>query len=122
MAGFSARWTDSSMAGGIYMEASDMSCGICAQLKEKESSFKKFGRDEGDSDLPAAAEKLVLVKDFRPGSSRASMLKKCPECGTYYLYESDYEYLVNGTEDEEFLCRLSAGDARGILDGLTERE
>jgi len=93
----------------------EVSCRICIQLKEKEYSFKKYGWDEGSNDLPAAAGELVTVKDLKPGSGRASMLKQCPECKTYYLYETDYEYLVNGTEDEEFLNRLTDEQLKDYL-------
>jgi hypothetical protein len=37
-------------------------------------------------------------------------------CGTYYLYRSDYEYLVNGSEDEEILTRLSPDQAAPYLE------
>jgi uncharacterized C2H2 Zn-finger protein len=61
--------------------------------------------------LPAAASQLIVVKDLRPGSSRMLQLKQCPQCGSYYLYRTDYEYLVNGSEDEEFLTRLTVQQA-----------
>ena len=37
------------------------------------------------------------------------------KCGTYYLYRTDYEYLVNGSEDEEYLTRLTEEQAAGYL-------
>ena len=39
---------------------------------------------------------------------------RCPLCGTRYLYTTDYEYLTNGTEDEQTLRRL-ADDAADAL-------
>ncbi len=43
----------------------------------------------------------------------------CPFCGTLYSYESRYEYLANGSEDEEELRRLTESEARAWLgDGL----
>ena len=32
--------------------------------------------------------------------------RRCPECGTYYLYESAYEFLIGfgGSYDEQRLC------------------
>ncbi|MHA1846448.1 MAG: hypothetical protein ACTSXU_02250, partial [Promethearchaeota archaeon] len=33
-------------------------------------------------------------------------LKKCPECGTLYHWEYDYEFFVNGTEDYITLKRI----------------
>ena len=55
------------------------------------------------------------MKDFKPYDSRALQLKQCPECGTYYLYRTDYEYLVNGSEDEEVLTRLKPEEATEYL-------
>jgi len=36
--------------------------------------------------------------------SRKLQLRRCPHCDTYYLYQTDYEFLVNGGEDEEHLA------------------
>lgn len=90
------------------------SCSICSQLADRESAFQKYGSDD-NTYLPAAWESLVLVKDFKPYSSRKQQLYRCPECGTLYLYETDYEYLVNGSEDEEHLTRLTANQAAEYL-------
>jgi hypothetical protein len=89
----------------------DRPCTLRSSLLDEEYAYQKYGWEEGNSYLPAAASQLVVVKDFRPGSSRALQLKKCPQCGRYYLYRTDYEYLVNGSEDEEFLTRLTAQQA-----------
>ena len=89
----------------------DRPCALCSSLSDEEYAYQKYGWEEGNSYLPAASGQLVVVKDFRPGSSRALQLKQCPQCGKYYLYRSDYEYLVNGSEDEEFLTRLTTRQA-----------
>lgn len=86
-------------------------CGICSQLADHERAFQKGGREEEATYLPAAWRQLELLRDFKPGSSRARQLLRCRECGTCYLYTSDYEFLVNGTEDEEFLDRLTGDEA-----------
>ncbi len=90
-------------------------CSLCAQLADKEFACQKFGWEENNTNLPAAANRLIVVKDFKPLSSRKLQLQQCPECHTYYLYETDYEYLVNGSEDEEFLQRLTAEQAQEYL-------
>ncbi len=90
-------------------------CSICAQLADKESASQKYGWEEYNTYLPAAAGQLVLVRDLKPASSRKLQLQQCPECGVFYLYRTDYEYLVNGSEDEEYLTRLSAAEAREYL-------
>ncbi len=98
-------------------------CSICAQLAAIETAYQKFGWEENNTHLPAAAGKLVVVIDFKPYSSRQLQLQQCPECGTYYLYRTDYEYLVNGSEDEQELRRLSAEEASEVLEdyGLAAR-
>ncbi len=97
------------------MEERAKNCTICSKLKDREYTFTKYLSDYSTPPLPDAAARLVVVIDMNPGSSRASRLMRCPECGTYYLYESDYEYLVNGTEDEEFLTRLTDEQAGEYL-------
>jgi uncharacterized protein with PIN domain len=90
-------------------------CSICSQLADREHADQKYGREEDDTSLPAAASSLTVVKDFKPYDSRKLQLWQCPQCGTYYLYETDYEYMVNGTEDEEDLTRLTAEQAAEYL-------
>lgn len=90
-------------------------CSICSQLAAEESAYQKYGWAENDTRLPGAASRLVVVKDFKPNSDRKLQLQQCPECGTYYEYKSDYEYLVNGAEDEEHLRRLSDEEAGKYL-------
>ncbi len=95
------------MQNGESHEALRTQCGTCSGLKDEEYAFLKCGRQESSTSLPAAAGSLEIVRDFKPLSSRALQLRRCPECGAYFLYRSDYEYLTNGTEDEEFLTRLT---------------
>ena len=95
--------------------ASPKTCSICSRLKDTEYAFQKYGWEEDNTYLPAVAGQLTLVKDFKPYSSRKLQLQQCPECHTYYLYETDYEFLVNGSEDEETLTRLSDEKAAEYL-------
>jgi len=90
-------------------------CGTCAAMLDQEYAMQKYGWPADDTHLPPAASRLKIVRDFRPHDSRALQLRQCPECATYYLYRTDYEYLVNGSEDEEFLTRLSADEAKPYL-------
>lgn len=96
-------------------EAPRHACGLCSQMHDEEYAFQKYGWEQDNTYLPAAAGQLTLVKDLRPAGSRTLHLKRCPQCGTYYLYRTDYEYLVNGTEDEEFLTRLTDEQAAEYL-------
>jgi hypothetical protein len=96
-------------------DAPHLSCKNCAHLLDEEYAYQKYGAPENDSHLPAARHDLKIVKNFKPYDSRKLQLRQCPECGTYYLYRSDYEYHVNGSEDEEFLTRLTDADAAEYL-------
>jgi hypothetical protein len=90
-------------------------CGICSILSDQEYATQKYGWEESNTYLPAAAAQLSVLRDLRPHGSRKLQLQQCPECGTYYLYRTDYEYLVNGSEDEEFLTRLTEDQAADYL-------
>jgi len=90
-------------------------CPICANLSDKEYAFQKYGWAQDDTHLPEAASHLAVVRDFRPFDSRKLQLQQCPKCDTYYLYKTDYEFLVNGSEDEEFLTRLTQAEAATYL-------
>ncbi len=91
-------------------------CAICSQLADFESAYQKYGRPEEDTYLPDASNKLLVVKDFKPYASRKLELQQCPECQTYYLYRTNYEFLVNGSEDEEELTRLTDTEAVEYLE------
>lgn len=90
-------------------------CSVCSSLADKEYAYSKYGWPEHDISLPAAAGALIVVKDFKPLSDRKRQLRRCPECDAWFLYESDYEYLTNGTEEEEFLTRLTENDVEKML-------
>lgn len=89
-------------------------CANCSKLADKEYAMQKYASDN-NTWLPAAAAGLSEIHDFAPGSSRKRILKKCLECGTHYLYRTDYEYVMNGSEDEEFLERLDETSAEELL-------
>lgn len=91
------------------------SCSLCSQLADREYATQKFGWEEHDTHLPAVVNQLATVRDLKPGNQRAQLLLQCPECKTYYLYKSDYEYLAGGSEDSQSLKRLGEGDVAGYL-------
>ena len=87
-------------------------CRICSHLRDTETSFVKFGADEQNTYLPDAAKELEEAEDTRvPGKDRHHV-KRCPVCGRLYKYDLAYEYLVNGSEDEETLTRLTPAETR----------
>ena len=100
----------------MILSDSNSKCSICSQLGEWEYATQKFGWEENDTHLPAACGQLETVKNLKVDSSRSMILKRCPECGRYYLYESDYEYLAGGSEDSQQLTRLSEDEARSYLE------
>lgn len=80
-----------------------------------EWASQKYGWEDDDTTLPIACKELIVIRDLKPNSSRSLQLWQCPTCNTYYCYESDYEYLVNGSEDEQSLKRLKPQEADGYL-------
>ncbi len=86
-------------------------CSICSKLRDFERGFQKGGREEEDTWLPAEAASLVDVHEVRPGANRSPVLRQCPECDTHYLYETGYEFLASGSEDEQRLTRLTDREA-----------
>ena len=83
-----------------------LKCSICCLLGDQEHALEHVQGDEEDSHLPETAKKLKVVRDIRPGRLE---LQQCPECGTYYLSRSLYEFLVGfgGSYDEYYLTRLT---------------
>ncbi len=96
------------------MDAATPFCEICRGLKPVQTSLYKHGRDEYDTPLPASARRLQeVVVEGRENESRSPRF--CRFCGTFYSYETRYEYLANGSEDEEELRRLTDAEARAWL-------
>src|SRR5262245_57048839 len=83
-------------------------CGICSQLDDYEFGRQTVGREDQDTFLPSTSERFKTARDLKPkGGLRQLLLLQCPECGTYYLFKSDYEYLATGSEEEQTLTRLT---------------
>jgi hypothetical protein len=93
-----------------------LTCGTCGSLPDEDYGFQKNGWPADDTHLEPAASKLELVKDLDPHGGRTRHLQRCPECGTYYFYRTDYEFLAGGTEDEQFLSRLTDAQAAKYLE------
>jgi hypothetical protein len=89
-------------------------CLVCSKLKDGKYALQKFGSDD-NTFLPEEVYKLRVISDLNPCSSRKMYLKQCPECGAFYLYETEYEFPVCGSEDEQTLTRLSDKEALKYL-------
>jgi hypothetical protein len=95
--------------------AGHQQCSICSQLKDYEFGRQTGDRPEQDTFLPDAARHLKNISELKPGSVRYMWLRQCPECATYYTHRTDYEYLASGSEDEQFLTRLTDEEAAEYL-------
>ena len=82
-------------------------CRICSQLSAHQSGCQTHGRREEDTFLPKIAEELNHVRTIRPDRASSPELKRCPVCGTHYLFQNVYEYFATGSEDTQTLQRLS---------------
>lgn len=90
-------------------------CSICGDLGDCHRGLQTVGRESEDTFLPEAAEKLKRIKDVDVGRGRPSTLLQCPECGSWFLFKTTYEYLVYGSEDEQELSRISGEQAEELL-------
>lgn len=99
------------MSNEIERTQDPKKCSICSSLADHEFAYQKFGWEENDTSLPQVASQLIVLRELHPFDSRTLELQQCPECGTHYLKKTDYEYLVNGTEDQQCLKRLSQAEA-----------
>lgn len=75
-------------------------CEICRGLDEFQRALTKGG--EVETAFPVQASRLIDHE-------------LCPVCGTYYLYETSYEFIYGGSEDEEKLTRLTPTQAKARL-------
>ena len=99
------------------MKDRHLSCSICSQIPDKSNTFYRGGRRQGDGsgDIPAVAGELEIVgapffKDIMNRSR--TVLKKCPQCGTYYEWKYVYEFLIPESEDDVTLTRISDEDGK----------
>jgi len=85
-----------------------LTCTICSQLSDHEHALEHVQGDEDDTRLPEASKRLMEVREIWPGHPGLQLMQ-CPECGTYYLSRSIYEFLVGfgGSYDEYYLVRLT---------------
>jgi hypothetical protein len=99
-------------------QARHLTCSLCSLLSDEEYALEKVYPDENDTHLPEAVRQLEVVLDIRPGHPGLRLMQ-CPECKTYYLYRSAYEFLLigSGSYDEYFLTRLTDEVAADYREG-----
>lgn len=94
-------------------------CEICSELSGVERSFEKYGWPGDTQRLPSPVSRLEPAESTEGYNNERHHVKRCPLCGTFYKYDLTYEYLVNGSEDEETLKRLTPTESRRFLDDKT---
>ena len=91
------------------------SCPICSQLGDVHISFYKYAAPEYDRPLPEASQKLVILPTLGASDPEKEHVRRCPQCGRLYHYAFSYEYLVNGSEDEEVLTRMTPDQEKRLF-------
>jgi len=71
-------------------------CAICTKIPTYCMRFEKGGDLESDN-IPPEAAQLVTLLGHVPGCR--GEIKRCPTCHRMYWYDSEYEFLVGGSED-----------------------
>jgi hypothetical protein len=92
-------------------------CRVCGDLGAVEYGSQKGGRPEEDTFIPPAMERLERVADLGTDGSREHTLLQCPECGRWFRYDTDYEFIVPGTEDSQTLRGIGEDEAKVLLAG-----
>ncbi len=94
-------------------------CSICSQIHDEERATEYVNQPEANTKFPQAVNDLKTVRDIRV----TLQLMQCPECGTFYLLRTKYEYVVgfSGSYDEHILWRLSDETGLDYLEGRLSR-
>lgn len=59
------------------------------------------------STMPVGAGRLIhIAGDENAPGGRGRALKQCPDCGAWFDWVRSYEFLANGSEDEETLTLI----------------
>jgi len=84
-------------------------CKICSKLADREYAFSKYGSPDSDKEFPKEVCDLICLQSVK------DYIRRCPVCGTFYIYESSYEFLIGGSEDEQILTRLTPDESKEYL-------
>ena len=90
-------------------------CQICREIPERAHAYSKYGHDDDIAEWPAAIDELVLFNHENVQNSDRHQIRRCPLCAVFYVYDYEYEYLTNGSEDSYELRRLTWTQARNYL-------
>jgi len=81
-------------------------CKLCRKI-EAPNSNAFYCRDVSH---PLPDEVLAITPKFPSSGGRMHRTFRCRKCKMLYGYDTDYEYLANGSEDEEMVTRLCIGE------------
>lgn len=89
-------------------------CSICRDIPASAHESWSRGTVEGEV-LPAAVAKLAVVGApyFNDYADRGQCSKRCPECGTIYAWDKDYEFEVAAMVDTIDIWLRRLDDVKG---------
>ena len=61
-----------------HMTAPHQQCKICANLSDQEDAYQKHGWEQENTHLPAAADRLKVVRDFWPTAAANCSFSSAP--------------------------------------------
>jgi hypothetical protein len=87
-------------------------CPVCGDMPDHCRDYTKGGETLVDTVPPSTTRLVTVGAPFYNQETSGSnwCLLQCPACGTYYDWDFEYEYLVNGSEDDINIRRLSADE------------
>jgi hypothetical protein len=87
----------------------DAACRVCGAMPDRSRDFTKGGETLIATVPPSAGKLDIVGAPFYNQDTSGSnwCLLHCPACGTYYDWDYEYEYLVNGSEDDITISRLT---------------
>ena len=92
-------------------KGSPKSCTYCATLPEYVSADIRHGES-----LPPAADGLEVL-----GGGKRNQIRRCPTCGSYFKYQSEYDSTLFDYDEDESLARISKEEASEHLRRLYAR-
>ncbi|OFW06365.1 MAG: hypothetical protein A3H96_22290 [Acidobacteria bacterium RIFCSPLOWO2_02_FULL_67_36] len=80
-----------------------LDCRRCLRIPRLSGTVECGGRTTGA--LPPERRELETVRSA-PDGSRGTELLRCPDCGAFYVWNVDYEFLIPASEDTHSLSRI----------------
>ncbi len=87
-------------------------CSSCSKIEAQSTSF---AGPHAVHPMPQAAR--AIIPEYPSTGGRLHERFRCGSCKTLYAYDTNYEYLAGGSEDEEYLTRLCIGEQIAVFAG-----